>query len=115
MTRDLETYIRGGGARRPDLTTGAAGQGVNPRRDLRAPGRGVRGERVQADHLHDHRPGDRGHERVAEPAAGPGLPGGVHRRDPRQDGCPTSRDSVLGGWGYARARQIEGLSDPLRP
>src|ERR1700738_2236566 len=29
--------------------------------------------------------------------------------------CPTCRDGVLGGWGYARARQIEGLSDPLRP
>jgi hypothetical protein len=29
-------------------------------------------------------------------------------------GCPTCRDGVLGGWGYARARQIEGLSDPLR-
>jgi hypothetical protein len=22
---------------------------------------------------------------------------------------------VLGGWGYARARQVEGLSDPVRP
>lgn len=30
-------------------------------------------------------------------------------------GCPTCRDGVLGGWGYARARRIEGLSDPLRP
>ena len=30
-------------------------------------------------------------------------------------GCPTCRDGVLGGWAYARARQIEGLSDPLRP
>ena len=30
-------------------------------------------------------------------------------------GCPTCRDGVLGGWGYARARQIEGLGDPLRP
>lgn len=30
-------------------------------------------------------------------------------------GCPTCRDGVLGGWGYARARQIEGLRDPLRP
>ena len=30
-------------------------------------------------------------------------------------GCPTCGDGVLGGWGYARARQIEGLSDPLRP
>lgn len=30
-------------------------------------------------------------------------------------GCPTCRDGVLGGWGYARARQIEELSDPLRP
>lgn len=30
-------------------------------------------------------------------------------------GCPTCRDGVLGGWGYARARQIEGLSGPLRP
>ncbi|GFG49084.1 hypothetical protein CQY20_33415 [Mycolicibacterium agri] len=30
-------------------------------------------------------------------------------------GCPTCRNGVLGGWGYARARQIEGLSDPVRP
>ena len=30
-------------------------------------------------------------------------------------GCPTCRDGVLGGWGYARARQIEGIGDPLRP
>jgi hypothetical protein len=30
-------------------------------------------------------------------------------------GCPTCRDGVLGGWGYARARQVEGLSDPIRP
>jgi hypothetical protein len=30
-------------------------------------------------------------------------------------GCPTCGVGVLGGWGYARARQIEGLSDPLRP
>ena len=30
-------------------------------------------------------------------------------------GCPTCRDGVLGGGGYARFRQIEGLSDPLRP
>jgi hypothetical protein len=29
-------------------------------------------------------------------------------------GCPTCRDGVLGGWGYARARQIEGIGDPLR-
>lgn len=30
-------------------------------------------------------------------------------------GCPTCRDGVLGGWGYARVRRVEGLSDPLRP
>lgn len=30
-------------------------------------------------------------------------------------GCPSCRDGVLGGWGYARVRQIEGLSDPVRP
>ena len=30
-------------------------------------------------------------------------------------GCPTCRDGVLGGWGYARARRIEGLSGLLRP
>ena len=30
-------------------------------------------------------------------------------------GCPTCGDGVLGGWGYARARRIEGLGDPLRP
>lgn len=30
-------------------------------------------------------------------------------------GCPTCRVGVLGGWGYARVRRIEGLSDPVRP
>lgn len=30
-------------------------------------------------------------------------------------GCPTCHDGVLGGWGYARVRQIEGLGDLLRP
>lgn len=30
-------------------------------------------------------------------------------------GCPSCRDGVLGGWGYGRARPIEGLSDPVRP
>lgn len=30
-------------------------------------------------------------------------------------GCPTCHGGVLGGWGYARARQIEGLSEALRP
>src|SRR5258705_11495235 len=30
-------------------------------------------------------------------------------------GCPTCGVGVLGGWGDARARQIEGLSDLLRP
>lgn len=29
--------------------------------------------------------------------------------------CPTCGDGVLGGWGYARVRQVEGLSDPVRP
>jgi len=29
--------------------------------------------------------------------------------------CPVCRVGVLGGWGYARARRIEGLSDRLRP
>lgn len=30
-------------------------------------------------------------------------------------GCPTCRDGVLSGWGYARVRRVEGLDDPLRP
>ena len=30
-------------------------------------------------------------------------------------GCPTCGVGVLGGWGYARVRQVEGLSDLLRP
>lgn len=30
-------------------------------------------------------------------------------------GCPTCQVGVLGGWGYARVRQVEGLSDPVRP
>lgn len=30
-------------------------------------------------------------------------------------GCPACGSGVLGGWGYARVRQVEGLSGPLRP
>ena len=30
-------------------------------------------------------------------------------------GCPTCGNGVLGSWGYARVRRVEGLSDPLRP
>jgi hypothetical protein len=30
-------------------------------------------------------------------------------------GCPTCRDGVLGGWGYAQARRVEGLRGLLRP
>lgn len=29
--------------------------------------------------------------------------------------CPACSDGVLGGWGHARARQVEGLCDPVRP
>jgi hypothetical protein len=29
--------------------------------------------------------------------------------------CPACSDGVLGGWGYARARHVEGLCDPVRP
>lgn len=29
--------------------------------------------------------------------------------------CPACGEGVLGGWGYARARRIEGLGDPVRP
>jgi hypothetical protein len=29
--------------------------------------------------------------------------------------CPTCRDGVLGGWGYARTRRIAGMTDPVRP
>ena len=45
----------------------------------------LRGQGVQGDGDADHRRGDRDHGRVAEPAAGRGVPGGVHRRHPRQD------------------------------
>jgi transposase-like protein len=30
-------------------------------------------------------------------------------------GCPACGSGVLGGWGYGRARRIEGFSDALRP
>ena len=30
-------------------------------------------------------------------------------------GCPVCREGALGGWGYARARRVEGLGDPIRP
>ena len=39
---------------------------------------------VEDDDLHDHRQGPRRDGRVAKPAAGPGLSGGVHRLYPRQ-------------------------------
>lgn len=39
----------------------------------------------EGHHLSDHRQGARGDDRVAEPAARPGVSGGVHRRHPRQD------------------------------
>jgi hypothetical protein len=29
--------------------------------------------------------------------------------------CPACGGGVLGGWGYARARRIAGVTDPLRP
>lgn len=29
--------------------------------------------------------------------------------------CPSCPGGVLGGWGYARARRVEGLADPVRP
>jgi hypothetical protein len=29
--------------------------------------------------------------------------------------CPTCGDGVLGGWGYARVRRIDGVGDPMRP
>jgi hypothetical protein len=30
-------------------------------------------------------------------------------------GCPACRGGVLGGWGYARARRVEGLGASVRP
>ena len=29
--------------------------------------------------------------------------------------CPSCPDGVLAGWGFARARRVEGLGDPVRP
>jgi hypothetical protein len=45
---------------------------------------GLRSERLQGHHLPDHGEGFRGAGRVGQPAARPRLPGGLHRRDPRQ-------------------------------
>ena len=62
-------------------------------------------ERVQADDLHDHRQGDGGHGRVAEPAARPGLPGDLHRLHPRQDPRRAGRQPAdLRGLGGHRRR-----------
>ena len=88
---DRDRPDRAGGAPRPgrDLRAGdrpqaapaaerggrtgvfAVGQGADARGDLRASGRDLRGAGVEGDDHPDHRPGARGHERVAEPAAGP--------------------------------------------
>src|SRR5512135_1828725 len=56
------------------------GERADPRGDLRAPGRGVWRGGLEADDQRDHRPGDGRHVRMAEPAAGPGVRGAVHRR-----------------------------------
>ena len=57
----------------------------HPRGDLRAPGRGLRRRGLQADHLHDHRPGDGEHGRMVQPAARPRLSRFVRGRHQRQD------------------------------
>ena len=65
---------------------------------------------VEADHLHDHRPGDRGHGRVADPAAGPGLSGDLHRRHQREDPRRERREPA----DLCRARgDLEGTRDIL--
>jgi hypothetical protein len=56
-----------------EMVLSLSAKGLTPRRDQRAPGRGVWGVGVQADHLHHHRLGDRGHGRMAEPAARSGA------------------------------------------
>lgn len=56
---DLTDGHSGQGRRRGVDRPGWAAQGAD-RRDLRAPGRGVRRQRVLGRDLADHRPGDRG-------------------------------------------------------
>jgi hypothetical protein len=63
-------------------------KGVNHRRGGSPPGRGVLDDDLPRDDLQDHRPGAGGAHRVADPPAGSGLSGGVHRRHLRQDPHP---------------------------
>ena len=66
-------------------------KGLTQWRDRHAPGRGVRGGGVQADHFHDHRSGAGGDGRVAEPAAGPGIPCNLHGLCEREFATARSR------------------------
>ena len=67
-----------------EIVLSLSAKGPHDRGDRGPLRRGVRRQGLQGHHLADHREGHRGDDRVAEPAPGPGLPGGVHRRDPRQ-------------------------------
>jgi putative transposase len=52
-----------------ELVISLSAKGLTHGGDRRAPGRGLRRGRVQADDQHDHRPGDGGYGRVAESTA----------------------------------------------
>jgi hypothetical protein len=61
-----------------ELVISLSAKGVDPRRDLRAPGRDLRRAGVQAGHQHDHRSGDGRDGRLAEPTVGQRVSGDLH-------------------------------------
>jgi hypothetical protein len=65
---------------------------------------------LEADHLHDHRPGDRGHGRMAIPPTGFGVPSDLHPRREREDrdGNVANRPIYI-----ALAVTVEGTCDIL--
>ena len=100
------------GLDRPDRAV-ADRPGVDDRGDLGALRGRLRRHGRQGHHHPDHRQGGRGDDRVVQPAAGPGLPGGVHRRDrgqgPRRAGRRTGPSTSPSGSPCNGERDILGL------
>ena len=89
------------------------GEGADARGDRGAPGRGLRRRGVQAGDHGDHRCGHGQNGRVAEPAAGPGVGGDLHRRHPGQDRRgPGRQPARLPGPGRHRRRRA-GRAGPV--
>ena len=62
-----------------DMVISLSAKGLTHGEISRAPGRGLRRGGLQADDQHDYRPGHGGNGGMAEPAAGCGVRGDLHR------------------------------------